>query len=298
MVAEALQTWVVPTLAACSAAGSWMLSSIGFWPEPVAAVGIAGSLLVLTLFAALRRYLFAAATSAERRISLACAIVWGVFLFTTFYRSNFPGTPVASGELRREGDALAIPQGGLYAVIVDGRFTGAEGRATRLGHYRVEATAAGVEPLHIDGAFEDRFGYQRLGRRGTAPVEYQRISQRHVARLSAGSSLRLTDLDPTLEPWLRVSVYPTFPTWIFTVLGAAGVLAALVLEKRADDGDGSATLATSATFCVVDQYLRWSAPHSQLKSLVGAILIGGFLGAPIGALAWRIMPRRWVGGRH
>jgi hypothetical protein len=273
-----------------------MLASFTTWPEPVAVVGVAGSLLVLSLFASLRRYLFSE-SSVERRVALAFGIVWGLFLFGTFYRYNFPEAPVATAELRRGAEALEVPRRGLYAVIVDGRFTASEGRATRLGHYRLEATSAGGQPRLIDGSFEDRFGYQRLGRRGTAPVEYQHTSQRHVARLSDGTSLRLTDLDASLEPWLRVSLYPTPEPWIFTVLGVAGVLAALVVEKRVD-GDGSATLVATATFCVVDQYLRWAAPHSQLKSLVGAILIGGFLGAPIAALAWRIVPRRWVTGRR
>jgi hypothetical protein len=292
MATEAFETWVVPTLAACSAALFWILSSLDFWPEPVAVVGIAGSLLVLSLFASFRGYVFAE-DSLERRVSLVFVFSWGLFLFATFYRFNFPGAPIAVAELRRDGKALEVPSGGLYAVIVDGRFTTTEGRATRLGRYRLEASSAGRQPRIIDGSFEDRFGYQRVGRRGTAPVEYQHTSQRHVARLPDGTSLRVAEIDASLEPWLRVSLYPTPSPWIFTVLGVAGVLAALVLEKRVD-GDGSATTATSATFCVVDQYLRWAAPHPQVKSLVGAVLVGSFIGAPVAALAWRMVPRRWI----
>jgi hypothetical protein len=292
MAREALETWVVPTLAACSAVLFWILSSLDFWSEAVAVVGVAGSLLVLSLFASFRGYLFAE-DLLERRVSLAFVASWGLFLFATFYRYNFPGAPVATAELRRGGEALEVPNGGLYAVIVDGRFTAAVGRATRQGRYQLEARSASQQPRVIDGSFEDRFGYQRVGRRGSAPVEYQHTSQRHVARLPNGTSLRMAEIDPSLEPWLRVSLYPTPSPWIFTVLGVAGVLAALILEKRVD-GDGSATMATSATFCVADQYLRWAAPHPQVKSLVGAILVGSFIGAPVAALAWRIVPRRWI----
>jgi hypothetical protein len=296
MVIDALQSWVVPTLMGGSAALFWILSSLGVWREPVAVVGIATSLLVLSLFASLRHYLFSD-DPRQRRVSLVLATCWGLLLFVPFFRCNFPGVPVAAGDLEPSGPTLAVPHGGLYSVVVDGRFTPSREQATRVGHYRIDAVSPGRPARTIEGSFEDRFGVQRVGRRGTAPVEYRQTSQRHVIRLLDRTSLRLTESDATLEPGLRVSLYPAPNPWIFRVLGVTGILLALVLEKRAD-GDGSATMAASATFCIVDQYLQWAAPYPQVKSLVGAILVGSFLGAPAAAVLWRIVPRRWLVGRR
>src|SRR5262245_61725206 len=79
---EALKSWVVPTLSLTAATLFWLMSAIDVWPEPVAVVGVAGSLLVLALFASLRQYLFAE-DSVRRYVSLGFGCVWGVLLFIT-----------------------------------------------------------------------------------------------------------------------------------------------------------------------------------------------------------------------
>lgn len=292
MVIEALETWVVPALSVIAAATFWLLATLDVWPPSVAVVGVGGALLVLTLFTSFRHY-FLANRARHRQASLAFAVFWGAFLFVSFFRSIFPGAPLASGVLRARGDPLASLQAGLYAVVVDGRFTGAEGKGNRRGHYQIEATASGGTKSLIEGDFEDSFARQRLGRRGTTVVEIQHTSQRHVARLPAEASLRLTEIDKSLEPEVQVTLYSAINPWIFPIFGITGVLGALALEKWLD-GDGSATMAASATFFVVDQYLRWAAPHPQMKSLIGAVLVGGFIGAPLAAILWRVVPRRWI----
>ena len=291
MVLEALQTWVVPTASIGGAALFWLLSALDVWSEAVAVVGVAAALLVLALFASFRAYFFEQ-TGRGRQVSVAFALAWGTFVFAVFYRHNFPGAPLATAMLREGSEALSLTHAGLYSVVVDGRFTAGQGQSNRTGHYHIETSAQSAGPA-IDGTFEDRFGYQRIGRRGTAPVEYQHTSQRHVVRLPQAASLRVTEIDPSLEPALQVTVYAAIDPWIFPVFGLAGILGALVLEKWLD-GDGSATMAASATFFVVDQYLRWAAPHPQMRSLIGAILVGGIIGAPLAALVWRYVPRRWI----
>jgi hypothetical protein len=295
MVLQALESWVVPTLSITAAAVFWSLSALDSWPESVAVVGVAGSLLVLALFASLRQHLFAE-DSLRRYASLGFGCAWGVLLFFTFYVDNFPGAPISGGVLRPGGEAITLPAG-AYMLVIDGRFVATQGQGNRLGHYRLESVPSDGAPTGIDGDFEDSFARQRLGRRGTTLVEVQHTSQRHFITLPTAAKVRLAEVDPSLEPEVRIAVYPTMNRRLFWLLfwglGVAGMIAALVLEKWFD-GDGSVTMATCVTFFVVDQYLRWASPHPQLRSLIGAVLVGGFIGAPLAAVVWRVVPRRWI----
>ena len=295
MVMEALQSWVIPTLSVATGLTFWVLTTADVWPEPVAVVGIAGALLVLTMFASFRHYLFV--DDARRRwASLAFALPWSLLVFFTFYRFNFPGSPLISATLRAGDDGISLPAG-MLALVVDGRFVSQQAQGNRIGRYRLEVAPTEGAPSTIDGNFEDSFAHQRLGRRGSTVVEIQHTSQRHSVRTTTPGKLRVQDVDTSLEPQLRVSVYPGTIPWLFPVLGVAGIIGALALEKWMD-GDGSATMATAVTFFVIDQYVRWASPHPQLRSLIGAVLIGGIIGAPLAALAWRIVPRRWFAPRR
>jgi hypothetical protein len=295
MLNQALQRWVIPTLALTSGFVFWLLFAADLCPEPVAVVGVAGALLVLTMFASFRRYLLAEEVR-HRRASLAFVVGWTLLVFTTFYRFNYPGLPLAEGTLAVGGDALSVPAG-LLALMIDGRFVSQQGQGNRLGGYRLEVDSGEGAPSILDGNFEDTFAHQRLGRRGSTVVEVQHTSQRHLLRTKGPAKLRVQEIDPSLEPQLRVAIVAAANPWLFPILGIAGMVGVLALEKRMD-GAGSATMAAVVTFFVVDQYLRWASPHPQLRSLMGAVLIGGIIGAPLAALAWRIAPRRWFAARR
>ena len=291
MMLEALESWVVPTLSLTAAALFWLLSAIDVWSEPLAVVGVAGSLLVLALFASFRQYMFAEDTF-RRYASLGFGCGWGVLLFVTFYLYNFPGAPIVDGVLRSGGEAISLPAG-AHALVIDGRFVATQGQGNRLGHYRLEITPSGGTPFSIDGNFEDSFAHQRLGRRGTTVVEIQHTSQRHFINPPSAANVRLAEVDPSLEPEVRIAAYPAMNRWLFPVLGVAGMIGALAFEKWLD-GDGSVTMAVCVTFFVVHEYLSWASPHPQLRSLIGAILVGGFIGAPLAAIVWWVVPRRWI----
>jgi hypothetical protein len=295
MAREAFESWVVPTLSLVTAAFFWLMSAIDAWPEQVAVVGVAGSLLVLALFSSLRHYVFAE-SKLRRYASLGFGFGWGSLLFLTFYFYNFPGPPTVEGVLQAGGEGISLPSG-AQTLVVDGRFVAAQGQGNRIGHYRLEITSPGGTPWAIDGAFEDNFAHQRLGRRGTTVVEIQHTSQRHFISLSAPASVRLSEVDTSLERDVRIAAYRAMNRWLFLVLGVVGMIGALVFEKWVD-GDGSVTMAACTTFFIVDQYLRWASPHPEFRSLVGAILVGGFIGAPLAAVVWWLVPRRWIMRRH
>jgi hypothetical protein len=115
--------------------------------------------------------------------------------------------------------------------------------------------------------------------------------------LPAGIALRAAEIDKSLDPALRVAIYPASAPWVFPVFGVAGLAFALALEKWLD-GDGSATMGVAVTYFTVDQYLRWASPHPQMKTLIGFVLVGGIIGAPLAAVLWRIVPRRWIVARR
>ena len=179
-------------------------------------------------------------------------------------------------------------------MIVDGRFKASTAQGSRTGQYRLEIVPTQGEKQLIDGKFQDTWAHQRLGRRGSTVVEIQHTSVFHRIQLpnAIPATLRLGEIDPALEPDIHVTVVPDTNSWLFPVVGLAGFLVVLAMEKRLK-GDGGITMMVSVTFFMVDSYLRWGSPHPQIRDLVGAILIGGILGAPIAALLWRIAPRRW-----
>ena len=304
MVRQATETWLVPVLCLIAAAIFWALAAFGIWTDVAAVLGVGTALLVLTMFASFHPYFFSS-DSQRRFASIAFVAVWSVFLLSTFYLRNFPGAPLAGGALEVGGPPIALPAAGRYAVVVDGHFVAGEGQGNRLGHYRIDVVEGSETQQSISGDFEDSFAHQRLGRRGSTVVEVQHTAQRHIVRVPSGALLRAGEVDKTLEPALRVEVLPVAAPWIaiggvaidlFPIFGVAGVVFALALEKWLE-GDGSATMGVAVTYCTVDQYLRWASPHPQMKTLIGFVLVGGIIGAPLAAILWRIVPRRWIVAR-
>lgn len=296
MVVDALKGWVVPVGSGLGAGAAWLLWMFGAIDESPAAVGVVAGLLVLVLFASFKTYFFAA-SRAERFSAIALALAWGGIVFLTFYGHDFPGTPLQSGLLRPNADALFLPAERRYTIVVDGHFTAGERQGTRVGPYALELVPTAGAARTLTGSFKDHWTQQRLGRRGSAPVEVQRTSARHDVDLGAPAptSLRLVEIDSALRPELEVLVYVGTNPWIFPALGVLGLLGTLALEK-VWDGDGSGMMAVGATACVLYFYVG-TPPHQPIRSLVGAILLGGIVGAPLAVVLWRLVPRRWIARR-
>jgi hypothetical protein len=292
-VAEAFRSWVIPAVSIAVAGAVVVLSAAGLVSGAVAVSGATGALLVLVIFSTLRPYLF----SEERRsrsTAAAFAAFWGVAVFLAVWTHDFPGRPLAGGRLRATEGEIHLPPASRYAIVVDGQFRPAEGVQDRTGAYRLELVSATGENVAIQGLFRDRWMRQRLGRRGSAPVEVRRTSQRHSVSLprEAEARLRLASIDASLEPELSVEVYRDLPAWWFPLVGIAGVAFSLAWEK-ACGGDGTVAMAFLFTYAAAFAYLRWGSPHPDLRSFVGAVLSGGVMGVPASMVLWRLVPARW-----
>lgn len=297
MVVDALKSWVVPTAAGLVAASSWALSMAELMSESAAVTAVGLSLLVLVLFVSFGPLFFADA--AERRnASIAFAAAWATILAIQFYGHNHPGPPLRQAVLHAGGEGIGLPPAGRYTLVVDGRFKPSQTQGTRRGAYRLELLADGAPPHTIEGSFEDSWARQRLGRRGSTNVEIQRTSVRHDVAAIGGTNprVRLVDVDAALESDVQLAVYPGRAVWLLWVVGILGVVAGLALDKRFD-GEGSILMAVCVSYSVVYSYVEWGSPHPQFRSLIGAVLVGGILGAPTAALLWRFVPRRWFAPR-
>jgi hypothetical protein len=293
MLVEALGSWVPPTVAGVAAVLLTIGGLAGVIDEGVAVTWIGCALLFLVLFSPFRRYFFSREPW-ERYPAIAFASLWLVGLATVLHRHDLPGAPMRSGVLH-PGEGLSLPAGRRYAILVDGHFKRNEARGNREARYHLALASQGMPPVPLDGAFEDTWARQRLGRRGSTEVEVQHTAVLHRVELpdARTSTLRLESLDDSLEPSLNVAVYPGFPWWLLPAAGLAGLTALLAWEKWRD-GDGSAAMAAAVTYFGVYATLNWVAPHPTFRSLIGAMLMGGIIGLPLSALAWWVVPRRWL----
>lgn len=297
MVAAALRTWVVPAVTGIVAAALWLLGTAEVVSAPLAVSGVATSLLLLVSFTAFRDH-FLSEAPAERWTSLGFSIVWLAVLLATVYAHDFPGPPLQRGTLRAAGAALSLPPARHYSIVAEGHFKTAESRSNRFAEYRLEVTPQDGEARRLIGRFEVTSTRQRLGRRGSTTVQVERTSFVHRVDLPGDrpASLRLVDVDGSLEPEVAVEVYRGASRWWLPAAGLAGILFALVWEKR-QKGTGTVLLVTSVTFFVAFAYVTWGSPHPELRSLVGAVLVGGIIGTPLAMILWRVVPARWAAVR-
>jgi hypothetical protein len=293
MAVEALKTWVVPVAAVAVAAAFGLASALGAVDEAMAVYAIAAAVFAWSMFASYRRFFFSE-DATTRNVSIAFTAAWTLFACAKLWMQVFPGAPLGSGSLAIANDEITLPEGSRYSIVVDGHFKASQGQGNRVAGYHLEVDSADGAKTSLDGNFRDVWARQRLGRRGSTNVEIQRTSVRHQIQ-SPGAPpvrLKLVSLDAAVEPPLAVHVYPGSIRWLVPVAATLAIAFALALEKWLG-GDGAGLMAVAVSGAVLDQYLRWGSPHVQLRDLIGAVLVGGVIGAPLAALLWRFVPARW-----
>jgi len=140
LVADALRTWVVPTVALALGFVVFVLFNVELI-APRTAVTTAGMLaLGVVFFYALRRFLAARPPIPIAGMLAAAVLLWSAAIMSPFYRDINPGTPIFTTELARGGAPVSVPlrgKPGRYQLVGEGHLLPAQGRENRSAAYHI-----------------------------------------------------------------------------------------------------------------------------------------------------------------
>ena len=309
LLADALSTWAVPALTLTALALAVLLAALGLVPGGVATAITALALLVLGAFIAAAPLLDAA--TAERRVPgswlLVGASLWIALLYYPLHCRLFPGSPLAQARLDASATGTVLPlagHGSRFDLIVDAHLPLASEQRDRTVRYDLDLVDESGEPAHYAGELGDRWRMRRLGRRGTAPSHYEHLSTSHVVDDPTGSNLRLDRVVLTGEPGttLTAAVYPHRSPAAPILYAGAGLLTLFALGFdlwTRPRGSPVATLLTATAAGALLTFVASGAGHPGVRDLIGAVIVGGVTGVPLGALAvWvarNTLPRSSLG---
>jgi hypothetical protein len=297
-VADALRTWVVPTVTITGAALVYIAHNLDLLSAQLA-VSIVGSLaLALALFWGIRDYFAEEASTSVRWLACGFAVLWCWGLWLPFYRSLNFGEPIFSSELRRGAPpvvAHVAGHGGRYDMIVESRFATAERGQNRSATYRITVGHDGHTDEIAEGTFHQDWHTQRVGagRRSFAvPALSETTQVRNVIVDSDGHDLdlQLAELSGGGDH-VTVRLYPEhYPAWLFTALGVVTVALAFMLDGYRPKSAATGLLTTLAIGSLVAVATIRASAGAQVHfaQLVIALLVGAVTGPVGGGLLWRL----------
>jgi len=300
---DALETWLVPTVAAAVIVLCAALSATELVATEAALAGALAAALVLLLFIGERPLLTGDQPRRARWLGGALAAVWLVACSVPFYTRIFPGAPlVDAAQLTAAGGGLPlrIPAAGHAAVdlLLEGKLTpGPAGGTAPPVHYQLTVAAPDGVARVVEGLFEDTLRTRRLGRRGTAVVHQLHTADLRIVANPGQQELTVTRLvlDPASAQPVTLSAYAhPLPSTPILALAAAALLAAVVAFDRlgpAPETDGALTLATAAVLGTATIFWTSDTVHPDFRNLIGAAIFGGPLGFAAGALVWWVAKR-------
>ena len=299
---ERLRGPVFPGVIAALLILGWVLVGAGaLAPAPVV-TAVGGLLLLLLLFFGLRDFLDDRTPAARAAILVAFAGLWAAGTFFPYERAVNLRPALATHDLQPGGAPWLVPLGGVagrYRVVVEGHFPSTEERASQSIRYDLGVQSGSAPEQTFSGNFTEKWGSQRLGRRGSAPVHLVRSVAQHTVDAPGGEDLkvRLEELSPPRSEAITVHVHPDgFPTLAVVGIGIALTAAAFVVDlwrlELVPGADGLMTIFTLASLFTIAALRRFAPPQPGLGDLVfnGAIgAVGGWLG---GIVLWNA-GKRW-----
>ncbi len=295
LIADALRSWLPPTIAIAVLALTMLLDAIELVPDGVAAAIAVVAFLVLAVFVAVAPVV---ADEHRGRLHPLVAIAAGagamVLLAYPLLVRLVPGAPLRELELdaTARGAVLVSPDEASHVdVVVDGHLPLAADRRDRTLHYDLDLVDDAGTHEHVSGEVGDSWRMRRLGRRGSAPSHFEHLSASSAVDVGSGG-LRVADVTLTGEPHATASatVYHrrTPPTAVLYGGAALLVLGALVFDLWWDPAAGSTTTMVTASACAaVLVFAAGGAGHPGIRDVIGAALVGTLVGAPVGgAAAW------------
>ncbi len=295
LIADALRSWVPPTAAIAVLAVAMLLDATELVPDGIAATISVVAVLVLAVFLAI-----APLVADEHRgrvpplVPVAAGAVATVLLAYPVIVRLLPGTPLREIALDAgaKGAAVVTPdEASRIDFVVDARLPLSTDRRDRTLHYDIDLVDDAGTHDHVSGEVGDSWRMRRLGRRGSAPSHLEHLSASNAVAVGSGG-LRIADVTLTGEPRATASaiVYRrrTPPSPVLYVGAALLVLGALVFDLWWDPAAGSTTTMVTASACAaVLVFAAGGAGHPGIRDVIGAVLVGTLVGAPVGgAAAW------------
>ena len=301
VVMDWLRGWTLPLVGIFTAILMWLLATVSLIEMSTGLEIAAVSLFVAAVHAGVHEFLDERTTAATAATLVAFVALLAFVALGPLHEFLKPGPPLATAELHRGDPEVALPVGGLagtYRITLEGHLDQTGGQVTRTVPYRLGVTTGTNEPDVLEGEFSERWGRQRLGRRGSAQVHIVRGGTQHVVTDGTGDDLRLS-LQSIGEGAHSVTAEvhrSSFPDWLFFGLGLALTAAAILVDSWREAGAGNLPL-TLVTLCMVFAVAairRFAAPHPQFGELIfygGVGTVGGFLTGSVVSRAKRALGR-------
>jgi hypothetical protein len=252
------------------------------------------SLLLLVVFFPLKTALSDGVEARLKMLVIGFGLAVIVVTCVQLYFAIFVGEAIISGAVAVDGEALKMPLnelGTAYELVVEGSFAAAAGQVGRESSYVLTLEKDGQKIQEFSGVFSERWGRQRLGRRGSTTTHQLHNHSLHVFT-SPGEGvyeLAATRVDPQLSPALSVFLYrDTYPEKTFWFLSALLLIGAYVVEVLFATREIPFVLVTTAVLVFVVTFRNLGVPPHNYQDLVGAVMIAAIVG-PLGGWIFRVI---------
>lgn len=210
------------------------------------------------------------------------------------YFAIFVGESIINGAVAVDGEAMKMSLdklGTAYELVVEGSFAAAAGQVGREAGYVLTLEKDEQKIQEFAGVFSERWGRQRLGRRGSTTTHQIHNHSLHVFS-SPGEGvyqLAATRVDPQLSPALSVFLYrDTYPEKTFWLLSALLLIGAYVMEVLFAAREIPFVSVTAAALVFVLTFRSLGVPPHNYQDLIGAVMIAAIVG-PLGGWIFRII---------
>lgn len=291
---KTLLNWGMPILLGGALAVVTVLVFLN-WIAPapgILALGI--SLLLLIVFFPLKTALSGGVEARLKTLVVGFGLALIVVTCAQLYFAIFVGESIASGTVAVDGEAIKISLdqlGTAYELVVEGSFATAAGQVGREAGYALALEKDGQKIQEFAGVFSERWGRQRLGRRGSTTTHQIHNHVLHVFTSPGEGAYQLaaTRVDPQLSPALSVFLYrDTYPEKTFWLLSALLLICAYVVEILFVAREIPFVLVTAAALAFVLTFRNLGVPPHNYQDLVGAVMIAALVG-PLGGWIFRVI---------
>jgi len=289
-----LLDWGIPIFLGCTLAVVTILVFLNWiTPAPgILALGI--SLLLLVVFFPLKAALSGGVEARLKMLVVGFGLALIVVTCAQLYFAIFVGESIASGAVAADGEAIKISLeqlGTAYELVVEGSFATAAGQVGREAGYALALEKDGQKIQEFTGVFSERWGRQRLGRRGSTTTHqiHNHVLHMFTSPGEGAYQLAATRVDPQLSSALSVFLYrDTYPEKTFWLLSALLLVCAYVVEVLFLAKEIPFVLVTAAALAFVLTFRNLGVPPHNYQDLVGAVMVAALVG-PLGGWIFRVV---------